>query len=152
MPLTLALDLRVVVPCSVHTKYQGIVMLARVIDKARAAAHGHLGEYLYNGPMDKAVLGFLGMDDGALFEVVRGATDDCIIDEYVATFVGRKAPHEITEWNTAFLNYVPAPESGSWRRLVELRKRHAPDRFDVVTWADVLDLEEGRVVPRRAAS
>lgn len=152
MPLTRALDLRVTAPSSVHSRYCGVVMLARVTDKARAAACGLLGEYLYSGPMDQAVFKFLGMDGGSYLEVVRGAEDDRVIDEYVAAFVGQKSEHEIAAWNAAFIEYVPAPDTGSWQRLVALRNRYAPERRDIVTWADALDLEEGRVVPQRGAA
>lgn len=143
------MDLRVAKPRSVHARFCGVVMLARVIDKARAQLAGTLGEYLYNGPLDQAVLGFLEIDAQMLLEAVRNARDDAGVEAFVRPYVARKGPDAVDAWNTGFIGYVPKEGSDSRRRLVELRDRLAPGRDDIWTWADVLDLDDGRDVPRR---
>jgi hypothetical protein len=142
-------DLRTSPPSSVHATFHGVVMLARVTDKAKAAAFGQLGEYTYNCPLDRAVLGYLGMDGDAYLRVIRAAESHAEIDAYVDSFVSQKPPAELAAWNEKFIRYVPAPESDSWARLVKMREHYAPGREDIVNWADVLDLEEGRDVPLR---
>jgi hypothetical protein len=141
-----ALDLRLHPPRSVHATFQGVVMLARVADKASAAAFGHLGDYTFDCPLDKAVFAFLGIEGEDFLNAVRAGNLESFVDAYVA----RKTPAEISAWNEAFIGYVPAPDSDSWRRLVKMRDRYAPDRKDIVNWADVLDLDEGREVPLRS--
>ena len=91
------MDLRVERPRSVHARFCGVVMLARVVDKARANLAGTLGEYLYNGPMDKAVLGFLEIDAEALLAAVRANRDDAGVEEFVRPYVERKAPGEVAD-------------------------------------------------------
>ncbi len=65
-------------------------------------------------------------------------------------FVDRKTAAEVERWNGEFINYIPRAGSDSAQRLRALRERLAPERTDIVTWADVIDLDEGRVVPPRA--
>lgn len=125
-------------------------MLARTVDKARAAAAGTLGAYDYDCPMDRAVFAFLGLDASAFLAAVRAAASDRELDAYVRPFVERKDAAEVERWNHDFIHYVPRAGSDSARRLRELRERLAPERTDIVTWADVIDLDEGRAVPPRA--
>jgi len=143
-------DLRVEKPRSVHERFCGVVMLARVVDKAHAAAAGMLGEYLYDGPMDKAVLAFLEIDALELLRAAGESADDGDIETFVRPYVARKTPAEVETWNAGFIGYVPKEGSDSRRRLVEMRDRLAPGREDVLTWADVLDLDDGREVPLRS--
>lgn len=143
------MDLRTERPRSVHERFCGVVMLARVVDKARAAAAGTVGDYLYDGPMDRAVLGFLEIDALALLHVVGASFGEAEVEAFVRPYVERKGPAAIEAWNASFIGYVPKEGSDSRRRLVELRDRLAPGRDDILTWADVLDLEDGREVPIR---
>jgi hypothetical protein len=146
------MDLRIHAPRSVHDRYCGVVMLARTVDKARAAAAGTLGEYEYDCPMDRAVFGFLGIEAERFLDAVRAAATDAELVGYVQPFVDRKPAAELARWNADFISYVPRAGSDSARRLREARDRLALDRTDIVTWADVIDLDEGRVVPPRAAT
>ena len=144
------MDLRTERPRSVHERFCGVVMLARVVDKARAAAAGTIGEYLYDGPMDKAVLGFLEIDALELLRAVGSSANDAEVEAFVRPHLERKTPAEIENWNAGFIGYVPKEGSDSRRRLVEMRDRLAPGREDILTWADVLDLDDGREVPLRS--
>jgi hypothetical protein len=146
------MDLRIHAPRSVHDRYCGVVMLARTVDKARAAAAGTLGEYEYDCSMDRAVFGFLGIEAERFLDAVRAAATDAELVGYVQPFVDRKPAAELARWNADFISYVPREGSDSARRLREARDRLALDRTDIVTWADLIDLDEGRVVPPRAAT
>ena len=143
------MDLRSNHPRSVHARLLGVAMLARTVDKACARAHGHLGEYGYPCPMDNAVLGFLEIDADDLLDAVRRDPSAASIESFVAPYVERKGEAEVARWSDGFLNYVPAAGSDSRRRLIAMRDELAPGRPDIMTWADVLDLDEKRAVPLR---
>ncbi len=55
----------------------GIYWLPRLIDKARAALSGSLGDYLFGqSPMDRALLQKLGLRHREFASIVRDAADD----------------------------------------------------------------------------
>ena len=124
--------------------------LARTADKAKAKAHGNLGEYHYNCPMDAAVFSFLGFDHEQFLETVTAARDDRAIEAFVREYAAKKSPAEIERWNAEFLAHAPEPGSDGATFFVDLRSKIAPDRTDVTAWADLLDLDEKRDVPRKA--
>lgn len=142
------MDLTKHYPRSVHEKLLGVVQLARTVDKAKAVAHGNIGEYHYNCPMDQAVFGFLGIDKDQLLDIVRSSKDDAEIEARLAPIVRKKSMAEIEQWNHDWLAHKP--EGASLEAFVALRSQIAPDRTDVETWADLLDLDEKRDVPVRA--
>jgi len=135
-------------PRSVHDKVLGVVQLARTIDKAKAVARGNVGEYHYNCPMDQAVFGFLGIDKDRLLDIVRSSKDDAGIEAHLAPIVRKKSAAEIEQWNNEWLSHKP--EGKSLEAFLALRAEIAPKRTDVVTWPDLLDLDENRDVPVRA--
>jgi hypothetical protein len=141
------LDLSETVPRSVSEKMLGIVQLARTTDKAKAVAHGRLGEYLYDCPMDQALFEYLGMNSKAFFTMVKDSTSDAEIEAYANTFVAQKDPRALEEFNATWLSITPVGES--LKHFDALRAKIAPERTDVTTWPDLLDLDEGRVVPQR---
>jgi len=142
------MDLTQTPPTSVKTKLHGVVQIARTIDKGKAKVHGNVGEYHYNCPMDVAVFSFLGIDHEALLDVIKNAKSDQEISDYVGTFVHKKSASEIEAWNADWLKSGPAPGSDSEKYFLQLRGEVAPDRTDVTAWADLLDLDEKREVPK----
>ena len=143
------MDLTKTYPRSVHDKWLGVVQLGRALDKGKAKAHGTLGEYNYDCPMDNAVFGFLGMNGEEFLGVIKNAKNDAEIEAYAKPFVDKKSPAEIEQWNHEWVSH--APEGDSKTYFLDLRNKVAPDRTDVTTWADLLDLDEKRSVPKRAA-
>jgi hypothetical protein len=143
------MDLTTSYPRSTFAKVAGVVMIARTIDKAKAKAHGNIGEYHYNCPMDAGVFGFLGIDHEKFLDVVANAKSDRDIETYVKSFAEKKTPQEIEEFNAGFVQHAPEPGSDGEKYFLELRASVAPDRTDVTTWADLLDLDEKRSVPHR---
>ncbi len=144
------MDLTKEYPRSVHDKVHGLVQIGRAIDKGKALAHGNPGEYNFNCPMDVAVFSFLGIDHDALFEVIKNAKNDDEIYAYVKTFIDKKPAEEIERWNREWVSHQPEGESLQY--FLNLRSQVAPDRTDVMTWADLLDLDEKRTVPVRQAT
>jgi hypothetical protein len=143
------MDLTQSYPRSVHEKMLGIVQLARTIDKGKAQAYGNIGEYNYDCPMDKALFEFLGMNGDELLEVIKNAKSDAEIEAYCKQFTDRKTPGELERWNQEWV--TRKPEGQALEYFLNLRNQVAPDRTDVTSWADLLDLDEKRPVPRREA-
>lgn len=141
------MDLRTEYPRSVRDRWQGVVQLGRTVDKGKAKAHGDIGEYHYNCPMDQAVFGFLGIDHDQLLDVIRKAKSDADIAAFTSSYVSKRSHDEIENWNRDWLSHEPEGESRE--AFLTLRSQIAPDRTDVTTWPDLLDLDEGREVPER---
>ena len=145
------MDLAKEYPASVREKMHGIVQLKRTIDKGVAAAAGTIGEYHYDCPMDKHLFEFLGMEAEPLLDVIKSAKGESEISEYVAPFVHAKDDDEIAKFNEEWLKHGPdltVPDN----YFLKLRNEVAPDRTDVTSWADLLDLDEKRSVPHRVAA
>lgn len=141
------MDLTQTYPRSVHEKWLGLVQLGRALDKGKAKAHGNLGDYNYDCPMDKGVFDFLGMDGEEFLGVIKNAKSDAEVEAYAKQFVDKKSPDEIENFNAEWVTHGPSDESREY--FENLRNEVAPDRTDVTTWADLLDLDEKRPVPKR---
>lgn len=141
------MDLSKTTPRSVSSMMLGIVQLARTTDKAKALVHGKIADYRYDCPMDHGLFEYLDMEPEAFLDAVRGAKNDSDIEAYAKTFVAKKDPRSIEAFNERWLSAVPTGES--LEHFEELRSKIAPSRTDVVSWSDLLDLEEGRTVQHR---
>jgi hypothetical protein len=93
------MDLTKTTPRSVGQTMLGVVQLARTTDKAKALAHGTIGEYKYDCPMDQGLFDYLGMDPKAFLQVVKEAKDDVEIEAYAKTFVSKKDSRSIEAFN-----------------------------------------------------
>ena len=143
------MDLTKEYPRSPHERLAGVVMLARTTDKAKAKLADKLGEYNYDCPLDNQLFDFLGANGEQFLERDRTASGDADIETYARALLGGKSQAEIDEFNSAFVKRAPKPGSEGEEYFLEIRNAAAPDRTDVTTWADVLDLDEKRQVPRR---
>lgn len=141
------MDLTKTTPRSVSEMMLGIVQLARTTDKAKAVVHGNVGEYRYDSPMDQGLFEYLDMDPKAFLNIVKNAKNDSEIETYANLFIAKKDSRSIEAFNKKWLSAVPTGES--LKHFQELRTKIAPSRTDVVSWPDLLDLEEGRAVPHR---
>ncbi|HEV3086572.1 MAG TPA: DUF5069 domain-containing protein [Candidatus Elarobacter sp.] len=142
-------DLTSSYPRSVRDEYLGVVQLGRAVDKGIATANGLNGEYNYDCPMDNGVFGFLGVDGKVLLDVIKNAQSESEVEAYLKPFVDKKSPAEIKAFNDEFLTHGPEPGSPGHEYFLNLRNECAPDRTDVTTWPDLLDLDEKRNVPQR---
>lgn len=143
-----ALDLATQVPRSPRERLGGLVHLGRMIDKARAKAAGTLGEYLYPCPLDQALLAWLGLDADEVLRTAAGRDDD-EFSRWVREHATARTGDEIGRWNREFVARGPEDEEGR-RRFLAKREALAPERTDLTSWVDLLDLEEGREVPTRS--
>ncbi|HMD03185.1 MAG TPA: DUF5069 domain-containing protein [Candidatus Baltobacteraceae bacterium] len=137
-------------PRSAKDKIAGLTMAARTVDKAKAHAAGTTGEYNYDCPMDNKIFEFLGVDGQTFEDAVKNASDSQI-EAYIKGLLAGKAAGDIAAFNERLLNLAPAPGSDGEKYFLDLRNQVAPDRTDVTTWPDLLDLDEKRQVPHRVA-
>jgi hypothetical protein len=137
-----AFDLTKHFPRSPKQRLGGYVHLCRMFDKARAKAAGTLGEYIYPCPLDRALLEFLGISDDEFLAVATERSEQEVL-QWVQEHARPRSQQELQEWTQAFFGRKPKDED-SLRYFMETRNRVAPHRTDVVTWIDLLDLEEGR--------
>ncbi|WP_447973153.1 DUF5069 domain-containing protein [Nitrospira sp. Kam-Ns4a] len=144
------MDLRTAYPRSLREKLAGYVHLARMLDKARAALAGTLGEYIYPCPLDRRLLEFAGLTAEQFLEAVRGRSDEEVAAWFARTATPRSR-EEIEAWNEMMLAGGPDTEE-KWAYFRSLRDKIDPTRTDLTTWADLLDLDEQRPVPIRSAT
>jgi hypothetical protein len=146
------MDLTKTYPASVREPMHGLVQLKRTIDKGKALAQGTIGEYHYNCSMDKHLFEFLGIDHEELLDVIKSASNDSEIGDFVAPYVHAKDDAEIEKFNKDWLVFGPPAGTPGGDAFMRLRGEVAPDRTDVTSWADLLDLDEKRPVPQRVAA
>ena len=132
-----------------RVKMEGYVHLARMLDKCRAVLAGTEGEYIYPCPMDERLMKFAGITDKEFTATVKANPTDKGVAQW---FTKASTPHqqtELNEWNEMMLTRGPSsPDKQKY--FDKLRDAVDPSRTDLTAWADLQDLEEGRIVPRRS--
>ncbi len=133
-------DLTKFPPRSPRVRLGGYAILPRMLDKGRATLAGKHGEYHYACPLDQQFLGFAGIDPEALKKELPKS------DGEVLAWIQQHAKHqrtmpEIIAWTQWQENRAPDNTEGR-EYLNELHKGNAPKREDIVTWFDVLDLDD----------
>lgn len=146
------MDLTKQFPRSPRETIHGVAMAARTTDKARADAAGTVGEYHYNCGMDQQVFALLGTDPAAFQAAATADTTDEAVSRLIERHLAGKSPAAVEAHNSGLLNSAPAPGSEGAQWFEQSREAAAPGRTDITTWADLLDVEEGREVPRRATA
>jgi hypothetical protein len=141
-----------VYPRSPKALLGGIAHLGRFIDKIRLRHAGQIQDYNYiTVGFDKYLVDFLQIDP-KLFEqlVLAGGTDEDLLAWVKA--IGRKpSGQEIAQWTQALLASGPKDDAARQRfqgRLDEIAKKRAVPVSSlppVSTWADVIELDEGRL-------
>jgi hypothetical protein len=129
-------------PRSPRVRLGGYVLLPRLLDKCRAEIAGKSGDYHYNCPLDQQFLSFVGIDAQLLKEAVAtGKGDGEILDWINAHASLRRTPWEVAQWS-AWRDQV-APSDFETREFFNgMHKEAGPNRTDVVTWSDMLDLDD----------
>src|SRR6185295_18833651 len=141
MPTPLS-DLTQRPPRSPRVRLGGFVILPRMLDKGRALIAGKIGDYKYACPLDQRFLEFAGVEAEALKEqLAAGRGDGEILD-----WIGAKTRHprhaaEIAAWSAHQEQRAPG-EMDSREYFHGLHAKIAPKREDVVTWFDLLDLDD----------
>ena len=130
----------------------GIAHLGRFIDKISLRHAGKIQDYNYiTVGFDKYLVDFLQIDPKAFEQrVLAGGTDDDLL-AWVKTNSRKPSEQKIAEWTQGLLSSGPKDDAARQRfqgRLQEVAtKRGVPVSFlpPVSTWADMIELDEGRM-------
>jgi len=112
-------------PRSARVRLGGYAILPRMLDKGRATIAGKQGEYKYACPLDQRFLDFAGVDPEALKKELAAGKGDGEIAVW-SEMADKRAPADIE--SREFFN--------------ELQQKAAPKREDIVTWFDLLDVDD----------
>ncbi len=135
-------NLNTAVPRSSKDTLAGIAHLPRMIDKARALRNSTLGEYIYPCPLDRHVLNFLATSPED-FANLAETNDNAQIAEWAEETGCFRNTKERDLLNRKILDRKPDAEDMA--EFLEQRNQIDPTRTDVITWADLRDLEEGHI-------
>ena len=127
-------------PRSPRVRLGGYAILPRMLDKGRATLAGKPGEYHYACPLDHQFLDFVGIDPEALKAELRQSDTDVLawIQQHAKN---KPTPPEINAWT--HWQESRAPDNTEGREYFnEMHKSAGPKRDDIVTWFDVLDLDD----------
>jgi len=129
-------------PRSPRVRLGGYVILPRALDKGRALIASQLGDYRYNCPLDQRFLTFAGVDAEKLKEQLAQGKGDGEILAWIGTSSSHPpSPEAIAAWSQFQEQRAPA-DLESRQFFQELQTKTAPQREDVATWFDMLDIDD----------
>src|ERR1051325_7144396 len=129
-------------PRSPRVRLGGYALLPRCLDKGRAEINGKNGEYHFNCPLDQRFLGFVGIDAAALRKQLETGKGDGEILEWIeANAKFKRSDAEITAWSAQAEQRAPS-DTESRAYFNDLHAKSGPKREDIVSWADLLDLDD----------
>ena len=141
------MDLTQSFPRSPKLKMSGLIMVPRMIDKARAYNSKTLGEYVFPCPLDKIIMDFLNTDHEEVANISKKLTDREIV-----LWINKKclihSEKEKEEVNQKILKQKPNTQE-SLNRFNKLLNVIDSTQKDITTWVDLLELEEKRTSPER---
>jgi hypothetical protein len=129
-------------PRSPRVRLGGYVILPRALDKGRATIARKQGAYHFNCPVDQRFLQFVGVSAAGLKkQLAAGKSDGQILE-----WINANAKHKRDAAEIAALSAWQeqrAPDNPESRKFFnELHAKIAPKRTDIVTWFDLLDLDD----------
>ena len=139
-------------PRSPKFRLGGIAHLGRLIDKIRLRHAGGIPDYNYlTVGFDKYLLDLLNLDGEELErQVLQGGTDEDIL-QWVKSRAGHLSETDLDRWNDRILTGGPQDEAA--RRRFQARLNDVAAKRGVAvgalpavsTWADLIELDEGRL-------
>lgn len=142
MALNNGVDLTKRPPRSPRVRLGGYVILPRMLDKGRAVLARKNGEYKYACPLDQRFLEFVGVDPEALKkELAAGKSDGDVLEWIHRKAKFKRSDAEIAAWSDFAERRVPG-DAESRAYFNELHQKAAPKREDIVTWFDLLDVDD----------
>lgn len=130
----------------------GIAHLRRFIDKIRLRNQGKIQDYNYiTVGFDKYLIDFLGIDAKAFEQrVLTGGTDEELL-QWVQVHRKPVTSEEVAQWSENLLASGPKDDAAHQRfqgRMQDIaikRGTSISSLPSVTTWADVIELDEGRL-------
>jgi hypothetical protein len=133
-------DLTKFPPRSPRIRLGGYVQLPRLIDKARAVVAGKAGDFHYNCPIDQRFFTFTGINPDAFLAEIKAGKSDSEILAYVQANTSLH-PSAIAAWSQWFEQLTPTPPD-TRAFFNDIHRKNAPQREDIATWFDWLDLDD----------
>ena len=134
------------IPRSPKTMMRGMVMLPRMIDKARAYNLNTLGEYIFPCPLDKIILEFLGTNHREFAYQTQNLND-----KEIGSWIEGKCLHrsigDKDRINKKLLDRKPDTME-SLNRFKEIQNKLNPIAKYVTTWIELIELEESQALPK----
>jgi hypothetical protein len=127
-------------PRSPRLKLGGYVILPRMLDKGRAELGGKAGEYHFACPLDQRFLSFTGLAADDILTLLKEGKSD----GQVLTWIQEHAKQndwDIAAWSQFHLQRGPS-DNESRQHFIESLQKLAPDREDIATWFDLLDIDD----------
>jgi len=131
-------------PRSPRCRLGGMVILPRLLDKARATVNNTQGEYTYGCSLDQYVLIFFGIDEKSLLaEVAKGLGDGEIFAWIIANAKHKRSGQEIASFSAYHDQRTGgSPEKRDRMSQYQSSTPAGAKRDDIFTWFDVLDLDD----------
>lgn len=137
------MDLTREYPRSPRDQLNGMMLLPRAIDKARAQLEGKLGEYkYYDCSFNLRLFNTLGVTEDEFLDAVRRSPDDGAVVEWIREYV-RPERDKIEKMHQWVLHNEP--KDSEREEFCSELERIDPGNDSVNTWTELLDLEEGRL-------
>ena len=136
------IDLTKQAPRSPRLRLGGYVILPRLLDKGRAALAGKNGDYIYACPLDERFLEFAGIDAKTLKkQLAAGKGDGEILEWIKANATPPRTASEIEAWSAWQERRAP-DNPDSREHFNRIHKEVAPDRTDIMSWFELLDVDD----------
>jgi len=130
-------------PRSPRTRIGNLVILARMLDKARATLAGKNGAYEYGASTDLHLVKFLGFDPDALLQEVKTGKGDGELLAWVhANSETAREPWEIEAWSAFMDKRGPDSDQETIEFFAEYVGKLSKTREDIKSWFDALDLDD----------
>jgi hypothetical protein len=137
-----AFDLTKQAPRSPRVRLGGFVVLPRHLDKGRATLIGKHGEYMFDCPLDRRFLDFVGIKAAALKkQLATGKGDGEMLTWITANAKFKRTELEIAQWSAFVAQRVPM-DLETREYVNAAHKKYGPKREDIATFFDLLDLDD----------
>jgi hypothetical protein len=127
-------------PRSPRLTLGGYVILPRMLDKGRAQLAGKVGDYEFNCGLDQRFLGFAGLKAEDILHLLKEGKSDSEVLAWIRKN-GDRSDFEIASWSQFQLQRSPSDNDGR-EFLSSTVQKLAPDRDDIQTIFDLLDLDD----------
>jgi len=111
-----------------------------MLDKGRAELAGKAGEYSFACPLDQRFLSFTGLKSEDILNLLKQGKSDTEVLTWIRARVD-KNEWEIAVWSE-YQNKRGPSDHESREHFNESIHKLAPDRDDLVTWFDLLEVDD----------
>ena len=135
-------DLTIAPPRSPRVRLGGFVILPRMLDKGRATIAAKNGAYHFNCPMDRRFFEFVGINANTLMnQLACGKSDGQVLGWIMKSSTQKRTAQEIASWSVMEEQRAPL-DVESRKYFNDIHAKAAPHRMDIMTWFDLLDLDD----------